>query len=52
MLEQELEHDENFEDNWEEKENELLPYPKNNVLSTVFSYARYAKDMDELTGFG
>ena len=52
LLKQELEHDEIFEDNWEEKENEWLPYLKNDVLSTAFSYARYSKGMEELTGFG
>ena len=52
LLKQELEHDEIFEDNWEEKENEWLPYLKNDVLSTAFSYARYSKRMEELTGFG
>ena len=52
LLKKELEHDENFEDNWEEKENEWLPYLKNDVLSTAFSYARYSKGMEELTGFG
>ena len=52
LLKQELEHDEIFEDNWEEKENECLPYFKNDVLSTAFSYARYSKGMEELTGFG
>ena len=52
LLNKELEHDEIFEDNWEEKENEWLPYLKNDVLSTAFSYARYSKRMDELTGFG
>ena len=52
LLEQELEHDEIFEDNWEEKENEWLPYLKNDVLSTAFSYARYSKGMEVLTGFG
>ena len=52
LLKQELEHDESFEDNWEEKENEWLPYLKNGVLSTAFSYARYSKGMEELTGFG
>ena len=41
LLKKELEHYEIFEDNWEEKENEWLPYLKNDVLSTVFSYARY-----------
>ena len=52
LLKKELEHDEIFEDNWEEKENEWLPYLKNDVLSTAFSYARYSKGMEELTGFG
>ena len=52
LLKKELEHDEIFEDNWEEKENEWLPYLKNDVLSTAFSYARYSKGMEKLTGFG
>ena len=52
LLKQELEHNEIYEDNWEEKENEWLPYLKNDVLSTAFSYARYAKGMEGLTGFG
>ena len=52
LLKQELEHDEIFEDNCEEKENDWLPYLKNDVLSTAFSYARYSKGMEELTGFG
>ena len=46
LLEQELEHDEIFEDIWEEKDNEWLPYLKNDVLSTAFSNARYAKAME------
>ena len=52
LRKQELEHNEISEDNWEEKENEWLPYLKNDVLSTAFSYARYSKGMEELTGFG
>ena len=48
-LKQEFEHDEFFEDNWEEEENEWLPYLKNDVLSTAFSYTRYSKGMEELT---
>ena len=52
LLKQELDHDEIYEDNWEEKENEWLPYLKNDVLSTAFSYARYSKGVEELTGFG
>ena len=52
MLKKELEHDEIYEDTWEEKENEWLPYVKNDVLSTAFCYARYTMGMEELTGFG
>ena len=32
LLEQEMFPDEIFEDTWEDKENELLPYLKNDVL--------------------
>ena len=52
LLKKELEHDEIYEDTWEEKENEWLPYVKNDVLSTAFSYARYTMGMEELTEFG
>ena len=52
LLEQELEHDELYEDNWEEKESDWLPYLRNDVLSTAFSYARYSKGMEKLTEFG
>ena len=40
LLKQELEHDEIY-DTWEDKENEWLPYLKNDVFSTAFFYARY-----------
>ena len=52
LLKQEIEHDETYEDTWEDKENERLPDLKNDILSTAFSYARYSKGMEELTGFG
>ena len=52
LLKQEPEHDEIFEDNWEEKENQWLPYLKNDIISTAFNYARYSKGMEKLTGFG
>ena len=52
LLKKELENDEIYEDTWEEKENEWLPYIKNDVLSTAFCYARYTMGMEELTGFG
>ena len=48
----ELEHDETFEDTWEARENEWLPYVKNDVFSTAFCYARYTMVLEELTGFG
>ena len=47
-----MDHDEIFDDTWEDKENEWLPYLKNNVLSTAFSCARYGKGMEDLVGFG
>ena len=47
-----MDHYEFFEDNWEEKENEWMPYLKTDVLSTAYSYARYAKRMEEPTAFG
>ena len=47
-----LELDEIYEDTWEEKEYEWLPYVVNDVLPTAFCYARYTMGMEELTGFG
>ena len=35
-----MDHDEIYEDTWEEKEHQWLPYLKIEVLSTAFSYAR------------
>ena len=52
LLKKKLEHDEIYEDTWEEKENDWLPYVKNDVLSTAFCYARYTTGMAELTEFG
>ena len=52
LLKKELEHDEIFENTWEAKENEWLPYVRNDVLSTTFCYARYTMGMEELANFG
>ena len=52
LLKQKLEHDEIYEDTWEARQNEWLPYVKNNVLSTAFCYARYTTGMEEITKFG
>ena len=51
LLKKELEHDAIYEKTWEAKENEWLPYVKNDVLSTAFCYARYTMGMEELTEF-
>ena len=37
LLKHDLEHGEIFDETWEEKENEWLPYLKNNVISTAFA---------------
>ena len=50
-LKTELNHDEIDENNWRDKKNEWLPYVKNDVLCTAYSYARYIKAMEEITGF-
>ena len=52
LLKQELEHEEIYEDTWEDKENEWLLYLKNDGFSSAFSYARYSKGMEELPGCG
>ena len=52
LLKQELEHDDIYEDTFEAKENEWLPYVKNDVLSTAFCYAKYTVGKEELTNFG
>ena len=52
LFKKELEHDEIFEDTWEARENEWLPYVKSDVLLTAFCYARYTMGMEELTEFG
>ena len=48
LLEQELEHDEIYEDTWEVRQHEWLPYTKDDLLSTAFCYARYTMGMEEL----
>ena len=47
-----MEHDEVFEDTREARENEKLPYIKNDVFWNAFCYARFTMGMEELTGFG
>ena len=55
LLKTEMNHDEVDGKNYKDEINELpyssLPYVKNDVLCTAFSYARYFKAMEEKTGF-
>ena len=51
-LKTKLNHGEVYSDNWTDKKSEGLVYVKNDVLCTVFSYARYTKAIEEKTGFG
>ena len=46
LLNHKLNHDEIYEDFWEENEKVWLPFLKNDVLSTAFSYGRYTKRME------
>ena len=50
-LKTEMNHDDINGDNYEDKINEWLPYVKNDVLCTAFSYARYIKAKEEITKF-
>ena len=37
--------------NYKDKKDEWLPYVKNDVLCTAFSYARYCKAKEKINGF-
>ena len=47
----EIDHDGVDGNNYKDKIDEWLPYVKNDVLCTAFSYARYIKAMEGETGF-
>ena len=51
LLKTEMNHDGIDENNWRVKKDEWLPYVKNDVLCTAYSYARFIKAMEEITGF-
>ena len=51
ILKTETNHEQIVENNWKDKRHEWLPYVKNDVLCTAYSYARYNKCMEEITGF-
>ena len=46
-----MDHDGIDENNWRDKKDEWLPYVKSDVRCTAYSYARYIKAMEEITGF-
>ena len=51
LLKTEMNHDDIDGDNYKDKKDIWLPYVKNEILCTAYSYARYIKAMDEITGF-
>ena len=51
LLKTEMDHDEINANNYKDKKDIWLPYVKNDVLCTAYSYARYIKAMEEITGF-
>ena len=51
LLKTEMNHDEITGDNYKDKKDIWLPYVKNDVLCTAYSYARYIKNMEKITGF-
>ena len=51
LLKTEINHDEIDPNNYKDKKDIWLPYVKNDVLCTAYSYARYIKAMEEITGF-
>ena len=51
LLKTEMNHDDIDGENYRDKKDIWLLYVKNDVLCTAYSYARYIKDMEEITGF-
>ena len=51
LLKTEQNHDEVDGNNYKDKKDDGLPYVKQDVLCTAFSYARFSKAMEEITGF-
>ena len=51
LLKTEMNHDDIDGDNYKDKKDIWLPYVKNDVLCTAYSYARYITAMEEITGF-
>ena len=50
LLKTEMDHDEVDYNKYKDKKYEWLPFVENDVLCTAFSYVRYCKTMQEITG--
>ena len=51
LLKTEIDHNDIDANNYKDKKDIWLPYVKNDVLCTAYSYARYIKAMEEITKF-
>ena len=51
LLKTEMNHDEIDANNYKERKDIWLPYVKNDVICTAFSYAGYIKAREDITGF-
>ena len=51
LLKTEMDNDDIDRDNYKDKKDIWLPYVKNDVLCTAYSYARFIKAVEEITGF-
>ena len=51
LLKTEMNHDDIDGDNYKDKKDIWLPHIKNDVLCNAYSYARYIKAVEEITGF-
>ena len=51
LLKTEMNHDDIDANKYKDKKDIWLPYVKNDVLCTAYSYARYIKAMEEIPGF-
>ena len=51
LIETEMNQDDVDGNNYRDKKDIWLPYVKNDALCTAYSYARYIKAMEEITGF-
>ena len=51
LLKTVMDHNDVDGNNYKDKKDNWLPYVKNDVLGTAYSYARYFKAMEKITGF-